>query len=290
MSLTVLNDSFLNKSYKRYKLDSYAETGSRHLSCKRMESGVRLQSTGAPKSKEKLNHTVPNLQEKNVNKSTNTTAVENYSGRLSFKGSKQQAAAKIGGPVMQSIAKNKLVQSFIKMADKNMLVFEAAVSLLYTCALRPLTIMSLPADGKDRKKNKKAAAKSISSGVISYLCALAISLPLKGAMSKIVAHPEKYLTKNARKFYTGSENVETLHNAPMVKTTEKVFQKMFEVAMIPVRAGLTVSLLPVVDKNIISKIYGNSDDQKADFFSTHLYLKGAQMPTDEFKKFREGRK
>ena len=126
MSLTVLNDSFLNKSYKRYRLDSYAEQGSGHLSCKRMDSSTQVQSTGVTKSKEKCNHRVPNLQEKNVNTSMSTTAVKNYSGRLSF-GAANNAVAKvgeevaeIGGPTLQKIAKNKYVQKFIKMADEDL--------------------------------------------------------------------------------------------------------------------------------------------------------------------------
>ena len=293
MSLTVIHDSY--RSYKRYKLDSYANKSTEHLSCKRMDSSTQVQGTGATKSKEKSNHRVPNLQEKNVNTSMSTTAVKNYSGRLSF-GAANNAAAKvgeevaeIGGPVMQAIAKNRVVKKLIQMADEQFLVFEAVCALAINCVLRPLTIMALPADAKDKEKNKKTASKAIASGVMGYLCALALTVPLTAAMKRVKANPAKYMSKDAIKFYTGKENAKNLNDVAKVKTTEDVIKKVFEVGMIPVRAGLTVALLPIIDKNIISKLYGSESDKKVDYLTNRLYLKGAEMPSDAFKKFREGK-
>ena len=74
------------------------------------------------------------------------------------------------------------------------------------------------------------------------------------------------------------------------ETPERVVQKIFEMAMIPVRAALTVALLPVVDKNIISKIYGTQDDNKRGYIPAQLYFQGVDKNSDTFKKLMEGKK
>ena len=294
MSLKILNNSFVHKTLDRHKVDRFCEKAEKgHSGSVRtqMDTATAMQGTNAARLKGKLHYSiVPSLQEKSVNRSIRTTAVENYSGRLSFGSAKTKTISNGIDKVLTAISKNKYAQKFIEMADTNMLVFDAAFALLINCTLRPFTIMSLPSKKKDHEKNKKAASKSIASGVMGFVCAQALALPLQAAMRKINANQAKYMTKNTIKHWNTEITKSKNKKEKLGKTTEKVIQRGFEMLMIPVRAGLTVALLPIVDKHIISKIYGSSDESKLDYKMSRLYLKGSEIPTDAFKRFREGTK
>ncbi len=277
MSLKVSQISFSKESVGRHQNGRISDKG--HFAGMRISDAYEKQGTSTTKLKGKLRNSsvLSQNQEKSVNKSINTTAVNNYSGRISFQGGAAPAAMEIGGRFMQGIAKNKLVQKFVELADKKVLVCEAAVALLINCTLRPATIMTFPSDKNDYKKNKKAAAKSIASGIAGFVTAQVLTSPLNKAVEKMSKNPAKYLlTENALK-------------QGLNRSTKTVLSQGFAMGLSPLRATLTVALLPIIDKNIISKIYGDNEDSKQDYMMNHLYLRGSEMATDTFKKFREGR-
>ena len=74
----------------------------------------------------------------------------------------------------------------------------------------------------------------------------------------------------------------------IAETTEKFFSRIAEMCFVPIRAAVTVAFLPVVDKAIISKIFGPSEEKKQPI-NPAIYFKGGELPTDSFKKFREGK-
>ena len=289
MTLSLENHSLIYKSGLRFKGDSAYEhsTLGHPIRQERSYQNESAYKQGKLQAK--------SVQNKSVNTSIKTTAAENCNGRLSFKGSAvDEAGNKIGGPIMQAIAKNKLTQKFVKMADQKMLVFDALVALAITCTLRPLSIMLLPSDKKDVDKNKKAAAHSISSGVIGYVFSLALTTPLQAAFKKVKGNHAKYLTKKGQEFFAGKIKFDSKkspkpnNKKDIAETTEKFFSRIAEMCFVPIRAAMTVAFLPVVDKAIISKVFGPSEEKKQPI-NPAIYFKGGELPTDSFKKFREGK-
>lgn len=301
MSLNVSNDSLIYKSNFRLRNQSiYDKSDKGHLMRTQSKVHFKGQDCSTAKRKDKLHYSMPkSVQDQSVNKSVSTTAVRNYSGRLSFGQSKINLAVDkfferdSVKKFLGAIARNKATKGFIKLANEKILVCEALMAALINCTLRPASIMIMPAD--DPEKNKKAAAHSVASGIIGLLLAIAITYPVKGALKGVYQNPEKYL-KEAKDFYCNAAKEVTKDGKKLPSlqsTSEKLFSKIFEFSMLPVRAALTVALVPIIDKHIISKVFGPVKDKKNDFMAP-IYFKGSnpneiESSTEAFKNFRQGK-
>lgn len=185
------------------------------------------------------------LSKECVNTTIITTAKQqNACGRLSFKGNPVKLATDTAEllqkhPVMTKLAKSKWLSKFFLMADKNACVSEAFAALFLTCMLRPTTIMAMPHKKSDNEKNKKAAAHSISSGLIGYAFALAVFHPIGKIFSRI--------PKNV---FPNPKNADTYRQA---------LNYVVQIATVPIKAAITIGLIPIIDKHIIGRVFGNKE-------------------------------
>lgn len=177
------------------------------------------------------NKTAQECDKINVNKSANkTTAGENPSGRLSFKG-----RAQIGTKVAEGLAKNGAFNKFLDVISANSLVADGLIALFLTAVMRPLSIFVIPAkDEKEKKKNNYQVAHSIATGVLGLGMTLAVAEPLKRGVMKVIKNPAKYMKTDAA--YT-KERV-------FKETATRIHQPIF----LPIRAALTIAVIkPILE-------------------------------------------
>lgn len=107
--------------------------------------------------------------------------------------------------------KKWLLKLLAKAAD-NQIVFSSLFALFLTCTLRPISIVALPGQKKNKDDKKYAAAHSIASGVIGYFTALLIASPIAIALKKIGKAPTKYLDIKSLNYYLGDDQIDYLQN------------------------------------------------------------------------------
>ncbi len=177
------------------------------------------------------NKTVQECEKINVNKSANkTTAGENPSGRLSFKG-----GAQFGTKIAEGLAKNGAFNKFLDVISSNTLIADGIIALFLTSVLRPLSIFIIPAKNEeDKKKNNSQVAHSISTGILGLGMTLAVAEPLKRGVMKVIKNPAKYMKTDGA--YT-KERV-------FKETATRLHQPIF----LPVRAALTIAIIKPILK------------------------------------------
>lgn len=144
-------------------------------------------------------------------------------------------------------------KKFISMADSSQTIFDAIFALGITCFLRPAAIMA-QSTPKTREKNKKASSHSISSGIIGYGFAVIVFSPIKKALDKLKANPEKF-AKKAEAFLKSSQNAQTF---------TMVINKGSEALVASGRSAITIAMIPIIDKYILNPLLNTktSDDSK----------------------------
>lgn len=86
---------------------------------------------------------------------------------------------------------NKILKRGLEFASDNSALFAACTTLVFSTAVRPLSILATP---KTNRENKEiACAKSIASSLTGYLLMFAISKPFSHSIQKINKEPQKYL-------------------------------------------------------------------------------------------------
>ena len=165
-------------------------------------SAERLYESALPKSNQDNSVCVNNNVQ---NKSVTKTADLKSSGFFSAKNPSFGCAPVVKAPEQMGkfadwIVKTPIAHKFLKLAGKNPAVFEATAALVVAGALRPATIMALPASKADKEKNKKAASHSISSGLIGLASSILLFQPVTAALKKIdEIEEEKYLLDRKQK-------------------------------------------------------------------------------------------
>lgn len=197
----------------------------------------------------------------NLNKTVNTTAKRNLSGRLSFKGAshiaqdaaegvaqkativakavKKEITTKIGtGPLAQKLAKSNKLTKIYELCNDKSLVFEAFYALILAAGLRPVVNILTPAKNTDEKgKNEYRAFHSIASGIIGFIFTFLIAMPIGDAVKKMIK-PEttlKYIKKNA-----------ALVSSQVGKESflfQELANRIHQPVFMPIRAMLTVALV-----------------------------------------------
>ncbi len=198
------------------------------------------------------------------NKSLNQT--DNFISRktaknVSFGGLSLSEVNKIKQTNLWKFLNSKTLEKFISMADASQTIFDAVFALGITCILRPAAILAQSND-KNREKNKKAASHSISSGLIGYGFAVALFSPIKKGLNKLKEHPEIF-AKKAAKFIGSTKNAQTY---------TMLVNKSTEVLTASIRSGITIALIPFIDKYLLNRIFGTKKTPEAQKTETQNLL------------------
>ena len=178
-------------------------------------------------------------------KQTDNFILRKTAKNVSFGGLSLSEVNKVKQTGLWKFLNNKTLEKFIAMADASQTIFDAVFALGITCALRPAAIMAQSND-KNREKNKKAASHSIASGLIGYGFAIALFSPIKKGLNKLKANPEIF-AKKAAKFIGSTKNAQTF---------TMLVNKSTEALTASIRSGITIALIPVIDKYLLNKIFG----------------------------------
>lgn len=164
---------------------------------------------------------------------------------ISFGGLPLTGVQKITNSKIWQLFNSSWFKKFIATADSSQTIFDAIFALGITCVLRPAAIMAQSSE-KTREKSKKAAAHSISSGIIGYGFAVALFSPIKAALDKLKKNPEVF-AKKAEAFLKSSKNAQTF---------TMLLNKSTEVLTASVRSAVTIALIPIIDKYLLNRIFG----------------------------------
>ena len=217
----------------------------------------QLYRSALPNSKQEVYTSAIELQNKTVNKTAlKSGGFFNAKNSPSF-GCAPAQAPKQMGKLANWVTDSPLAHKFLELAGKNPAVFEAAAALIVTGALRPATIMALPASRADKEKNKKAAAHSISSGLIGLTTSVLLFQPIVAALNKLDKNPKKYgLDTKGDMYKELTINRRNVTNTMKRKTIYLAFFKNApKMLFAPVTAAATIALIPIIDKCILSKIF-----------------------------------
>lgn len=236
-----------------------------------------------------------------VYKSVNKTADLKSSGFFNVKNSPSFGCASGKAPqemgkFAKKLADSKLVHKFLILAGKNPVVFEAIAALIVAGAIRPATIMALPASKADKEKNKKAASHSIASGVIGLVSTCILFQPIISAFTKLKDNPEKFgLDKKGPMFDCLNFTIKGVKNGKKRIDVYSDFLKYFpKVIFAPLTTWLTISLIPVIDKQVLNRIFSknpavkNAEMTPMDVYRSTSFKSNAGKNEKTFKSFTGG--
>ena len=192
------------------------------------------------------------LNKKSLNQTDNFIS-RKTAKNVSFGGLSLSEVNKIKQTNLWKFLNNKTLKKFIRMTNEKKKIFDAVFALGITCVLRPAAIMAQSND-KNKEKNKKAASHSISSGLIGYGFAVALFSPIKKGLNKLKANPEIY-AKKAAQFIGSTKNAQTF---------TMLVNKSTEALTASVRSGITIALIPFIDKYLLNRIFGTAKKSVSD--------------------------
>ena len=215
------------KSKGAGELTGYSETGTQGFKGRINNAVLRENITGVRLEKQ------AEIKKTNLNNNA-TTAGENPSGRLSFKGNPSGMAV--------NLAKSGAFNWVLDVTQKNSLVADALFALFLTAGLRPLSIGILPTkDEDDKKKNRYQIAHSIATGIMGLATTVAVAVPVKAAVEtffkRVMNNPQ---LKEKVKYIFKSPATEAMFK----ETAGRLHQPFF----LPLRAFLTIKLVsPILE-------------------------------------------
>lgn len=203
-----------------------------------------------------------------LNKSaTKTTAGQNPSGRLSFKG--RPVPVVVAKTFGEKLALNRGFNKFLDILADNSLIADALIALGLTAGARPALIWAFPAkDPVEKKKNNYQVGHSVATGILGLATTIAVAEPVKRGVKVLMDNtPDtSYIKQNARVFK---------------ETACRLHQPIF----LPLRAALTIMLVPPILKMFGLSKNGQdikpSDKAKIDY--SFMSFKGTE--SNSFKGF-----
>lgn len=191
-----------------------------------------------------MKNAVYDCDKKNVNTSAiKTTAGENPSGRLSFKGKEiiiTKSAEELKKTFAGKLAMNKSFNWFLDRIASNTLLAEAIFALGLTSIIRPAAIYAIPAKNKEeKKKNNYQVAHSIATGLLGLGTTVAVSVPIKKGV--------EYVMNNQKNYFKKHPSYITDKNKSLFKETANRLHQPF---FLPLRAILTIMIVPPLLKAI----------------------------------------
>ena len=164
----------------------------------------------------------------------------------------------------KSFYTNKALKKGLEFAADNGSLFAACVPVAFAVT-RPLSIWLTPKT--DVENRKLAASKSIMSSLTGLGIMLGASLPLSNSIKKIDISPEKYLNKDAVKFYkNGYSNI---RESEAYKFGTQIFKLGLGAIVAIPKAIITAAGLPYLQDAVFSKKNNNSTET-----SSNINFKG----------------
>lgn len=154
-------------------------------------------------------------------------------------------------PVMyERIAKfisTKPMQKVIRYADKNPALFQSGTIFAMSSILRPMAIMSTPADTDSAKKDRLySASKSIASGITDLLFSIALFVPAN-----------KGINKFTRKLFDNKKSI-LYQDKLACKMYRNLLNRALKIATVPIVAFLNFRYV----KDIANLITGGKNENK----------------------------
>lgn len=189
----------------------------------------------------------------------------------------------INGERVEKLCKSEKFKNMLEWADTYQVPFGAAFGLVLTGLFRPAAIMALPSEKKNIDDKKYAAAQSIASGVIGLAIASIIGNPFSDATEKVLANPDKYLSKNKDYFKVNSSESKTMKN---------YLKQIPDLIPAAPKAIITIAIIPPILKYVFGLEKGKKavKTENVTNFSS-LNFKSASLPQKKvFQNFNGGEK
>lgn len=197
------------------------------------------------------NHHFSETSVKNINSNSFKTAQVTFGG-LFYNPANAKNVKSIVDTKGWAFSKNKGVLWFINKAANNQTLFDALFALGINCGIRPAAIMMQGGD-EDYQKNKKAAAHSITSGLVGYGMAVVLFSPISNALKLIKKDAPTY-AKKAMDFLTFN-NTKKIGASKRYQTLVMLFNYTPQILTSSMRSAATIAMIPYIDKYVISKIF-----------------------------------
>lgn len=257
-------------------------------------SRKRAESSGVSRKQNEQAHykkSAPNVMQSthliNEDKSTNINIRPAES--VSFSGSVSSNAAKAASNIVQSNEKlglaDKLARSktFHKMAyfsDDNEAKVKALLAMGLAGILKPICVLAMP--GAEEEDKQFTATKNALSAFIGYLLSCAVLDPISSGVNKFLDNPEKYIKdeknwllktfeEDAKKPFSiltpeqikAGKAQAVKDGVPYYFTDMKagmktVYKNGLGIVVAPLKAALTIALMPL----ILKLIFGDSKGKK----------------------------
>lgn len=174
----------------------------------------------------------------------------------------------------KGIYNNKAVLKGLETISEHGTTFSALTTLAMASGVRPIAIKLTP---NVKKENKEyAITNSITSGLIKFLMAEAIAIPVENAVKQIDKTPEKFLNKKAIKMLQG--NAQNLVDSKKYKFATQVLKMGSGLISAIPKAMLTVSLIPVV----MNLLFKKKEQKKTD---SQIYKAYNPVFSNDFDKY-----
>lgn len=174
------------------------------------------------------------------------------------------------------------VKRFLEKAADSQLVFSALFALILTCTLRPLAIVALPGQKKNKDDKKYAAAHSMASGIIQYVITLVICSPIATALKKLGKNPTKFLDKDKSK-HLGDITSDLFRASKDFNSAKKIINMVPDIILVIPKAILTVAMIPPILKYVF-KLEKKKKGQNNKPIDSSATAKPAQIPNNTENK------
>lgn len=134
--------------------------------------------------------------------------------------------------VASYIKNSQNTQKFLKTVEKNPAYVNSLLCAGVGMALKPATILFMPSKTKEMKKdNQYSIARSVSTGLIDFIFALALFIPLNKRIDKV-----------GRKLYNTRNSV-YYQNKEMVTNAKSMLNRGLRIATLPIFAYLKFAFI-----------------------------------------------
>ena len=155
----------------------------------------------------------------------------------------------ISQKVANFIEKSPKTQDLLQKVSKNPALFNAGYTTVLATTLKPVSILYLAVNSDDGKEDAKyGAAKSISTGILDFLVALIIFIPLNKRLNKV---SDKLFNK---------ANTIYFKNKEMCDNYKSVANRILKIATLPIFAVLKFGAIEPTIKLIFNKKRNNENN------------------------------
>ncbi len=196
-------------------------------------------------------------------------------------------AAKNSDKITDKLARSKTFHHISQKSDENEATIKALIALGLAGVLKPICVLAMP--GAEEEDKQFTATKNAVSAVLGYVLSCIVFNPLSRGVNEFLNHPEKYIKdensrilkifkeeseeaakdKNYKNLILTPEMIKTgkakaaKENLPYYYTNYKagmktVYKNAPGLIVAPLKAGLTIALMPF----ILKFLFGDSKGRK----------------------------